>query len=61
MEEKDSVCVWKEVPVSIWATDGFFWDTACGVEWDGPARRFGFCPFCGRRINVLREPKGGKK
>jgi len=66
MEDKDAVCVW-EKGHNIVCGDTDVWKTECGKEWllvvgdwDLIPTDFGynFCPACGRRINILGEPRG---
>ena len=54
MEEKDSVCVWGKIKIG---PGRHFWESSCDKEWDHSIADFRFCPFCGRRINILRAPK----
>lgn len=60
MEDKDSYCVWDFGLISIFiCDDGAGWRTECGHSYYYPMDDFHFCPFCGRRINVLK-PKEEK-
>lgn len=53
MEEKDSVCVWQECKDD----KRVFLQTDCGWHPGPGTRNLNYCPACGRRINILREPK----
>ena len=58
MESKDQACVWWMEKLD-WA-DYRVWHTDCGEEQIVSPKRYSYCPFCGRRINVLR-PKESEK